>query len=176
MCMPSNSKEALAAEEALRKAYGIPPRPEEHRKRQKWAVAEVRKKGGRIYRPETSNFLPRNVGREVTVHSHVWVGNEVVLAHLMKIQAFAFIPNGVEFEDGVFVGPRVTFTNDKHPPHDSFGRTLVKEGAALGAGAVVLCGVTIGAHAVVGAGAVVTKDVPAGATVVGNPARQIVVV
>lgn len=135
------------------------------------ALGQLYLKGGKIYYPETSNFRPKSVGKNLVVHSHVWVGDEVELADDMKIQAFCFIPNGVKFERGVFLGPRVTFTNDHSPPYNEFRPTLVKEGAAIGAGAVIVCGVTIGKGAFVGAGAVVTRDVPDGATVVGNPAR-----
>lgn len=140
---------------------------------QEAAVIECRAREGTVYFPLTSNFQPKSVGRRVTVHSHVWVGDQVELADDMKIQAFAFIPNGVTFERGVFVGPHVCFTNDTHPPHGAFASTLVKEGASIGAGAIILPGVIIGRHAVVGAGAVVTKDVPDGATVIGNPARVV---
>lgn len=138
---------------------------------QELAVGLLLRQGGKIYYPRTSNFRPKSVGKNITVHSHVWVGDDVELADDMKIQAFCFIPNGVKFERGVFLGPRVTFTNDHAPPHDEFRPTVVKEGAAIGAGAVIVCGVYIGRNALVGAGAVVTKDVPDGATVVGNPAR-----
>lgn len=141
--------------------------------RQRWAVEELIRKGGRIYFPELSNFSPKSVGTGVIVHSHVWVGDDVALANEMKIQAFCFIPNGVSFDRGVFLGPRVTFTNDFNPPYDEFKKTHVKEYAAIGAGAVIVCGVTIGRRALVGAGAVVTKDVPDHAIVVGNPARVI---
>lgn len=135
------------------------------------ALGQLYRQGGKIYYPETSNFRPAKVGKNLVIHSHVWVGDQVELADDMKIQAFCFIPNGVKFERGVFLGPRVTFTNDHAPPHDDFRPTLVKEGASIGAGAVIVCGVTIGKGALVGAGAVVTKDVPDGMTVVGNPAR-----
>lgn len=85
--------------------------------------------------------------------------------------------DGVTLEDGVFVGPNVTFTNDRHPRSGNrdfrLERTVVREGASIGGGAVLLPGVTVGRGATVGAGAVVTHDVPDGATVVGNPARPI---
>jgi acetyltransferase-like isoleucine patch superfamily enzyme len=88
----------------------------------------------------------------------------------------------VTIEDDVFVGHGVVFINDRHPRATRDGRlqtpedwtlvpTLVRRGASLGSGAVVMCGVTIGVGAMVGAGAVVTHDVPDGATVVGVPSR-----
>jgi dTDP-4-dehydrorhamnose 3,5-epimerase-like enzyme len=83
--------------------------------------------------------------------------------------------DGVTLEDDVFVGPNATFTNDlfprsrQHP--ERFSRTLVREGASIGANATILAGITVGARAMIGAGAVVTRDVPPGAVVVGNPAR-----
>lgn len=141
--------------------------------KQEYAVELLRLKDGVIYLPETSNFQPKSVGMRLKVHSHVWVGDEVELTDDMKIQAFAFIPNGVKFGAGVFVGPRVTFTNDRNPPHNEFLRTIVGEHVAIGAGAVILPGVSIGKHALIGAGAVVTKDVPENSVVVGNPARII---
>lgn len=139
--------------------------------RQNWAVEELKKGGGRIYYPELSNFRPKAVGKRVVVHSHVWIGEDVSIPDDVKIQAFAFIPNGVTLEQGVFIGPRVTFTNDRTPPDDEFQTTLVKKGAALGAGVVVRCGVTIGENSLIGCGAVVTKDVPDNEVWVGNPAR-----
>jgi len=91
----------------------------------------------------------------------------------------------VTIEDGVFIGPGVTFTNDKYPravnPDGSLKgeedwqliKTLVKRGASIGASATIMCGITIGEFAVVGAGSIVTKDVPARTVVVGNPAKII---
>lgn len=137
------------------------------------AVGLLLHQGGKIYHPEYSNFQPRSVGKNIVVHSNVWVGDEVDLADNMKIQAFCFIPNGVEFEEGVFLGPRVTFTNDMEPPMNRFLKTRVGQGAAIGAGAVIVCGVTIGRYALIGAGSVVTKDVPDGEVWVGNPAKML---
>lgn len=139
--------------------------------RQNWAVEELRKKGGKIYYPELSNFRPKAVGHRVVVHSHVWIGDDISIPDDVKIQAFAFIPNGVRLEEKVFIGPRVTFTNDRVPPYDKFETTIVERGAAIGAGAVIRCGIVIGEGALIGCGAVVTHDVPAFEVWVGNPAR-----
>lgn len=100
-----------------------------------------------------------------------------------KISSHSFLCEGVTLEDEVFVGHGVMFVNDRHPratrddgsPVSDGGwtcePTLVMKGASIGSGATILCGLVIGEASVVGAGAVVTRDVPAGATVVGNPAR-----
>lgn len=102
-----------------------------------------------------------------------------------KISSHSFICEGVTIEDGVFIGHHVVFINDRHPraTNDSgqlqseadwtVQPTLVKRGASIGSGSVILCNVTIGEHAMVGAGSVVTRDVPPGAVVAGNPARVI---
>lgn len=119
------------------------------------------------------------VGRGVYIDAHVMLGNRV------KVQNYVSIYDGVKIEDGVFVGPHVVFTNDKRPravnPDGSakgatdwvISRTLIREGAALGANATIVCGITIGRWAMVGSGAVVTRDVPDFGLVVGNPARLI---
>lgn len=129
--------------------------------------------GTKIWHPELSNIDDSAViGENCTIHSHVWIGKGVQIGMGTKIQAFAFIPSGVTIGNGVFIGPRVTFTNDKYPPSGGdWQDTVVHDGASIGAGAVILPGLYIGAGARVGAGAVVTKNVPAGVTVCGNPAQ-----
>ena len=130
-----------------------------------------------IYNSHLSNIHETaRFGNECKIHSPVWVGADVRVGDRCKIQAFTFIPEGVTIEDDVFIGPHCVFTND--PDLAVKGRsgwkpTLVKKGAKIGANASILAGVIIGEGAVVGLGAVVLKDVPAGATVVGNPARII---
>lgn len=127
----------------------------------------------KIWHPELSVLLDAKVGENCTIHAPVWIGNNVVIGDRCKIQAFAFLPDGVVLESDVFIGPHVCFTNDKHPPSDMWLWTRVDEGASIGANCTILPGITIGAHAIVGAGSVVTKSVPAGAMVYGNPARVV---
>jgi len=122
------------------------------------------------------NLYGCRIGRDCKIAAYVEVQRNVTIGDRCKIEAFAFIPTGVTIEDEVFVGPRVTFTNDLYPKAVGdwyIVPTTVKKGASIGAGAVIVCGVTIGENALVGAGAVVTRDVPPGALVVGNPAHQI---
>jgi UDP-2-acetamido-3-amino-2,3-dideoxy-glucuronate N-acetyltransferase len=110
-----------------------------------------------------------NVCAGCFVESHARIGNRVTVKNNVALW------DGVTLEDDVFVGPNVCFANDRHPRSGNRDFTLlptaVGRGASIGAGAVILPGVTIGERAVVGAGAVVTRDVAPGVTVVGNPAR-----
>jgi acetyltransferase-like isoleucine patch superfamily enzyme len=123
------------------------------------------------------------VGTDCIIGKGVYIDRDVVVGDRVKIQNRASLYGGLTVEDGVYIGPHVSFSNDKHPRainadgspkgDDDWELvpTLVREGASIGAGAVVLPGVTIGHWAMVGAGAVVTRDVPDQAIVTGNPAR-----
>ena len=123
------------------------------------------------------------VGPGSIIGAGVYVGAEVRLGRNCKIQNNALLYEGVTLEDGVFVGPQVCFTNDFLPravnPDLSLksaadwhvGKTLVKEGASVGAQSVVVTGISIGKWALVGAGSVVSRDVPDHALVYGQPAR-----
>ncbi len=138
-----------------------------------------------IHHPEQVNLYGCQIGDECKIASFVEIQRGVVLGSRVKVEAFAFIPTGVTVGDGAFIGPHACFTNDKRPaavgPDGQLlsadewevTPTVVEERAAIGANATIVCGVRIGAGALVGAGAVVTRDVPAGALVLGNPARVV---
>jgi len=117
------------------------------------------------------------IGRDGNICSHCFIENKVVVGDRVTVKCGVQLWDGVTLEDDVCVGPNVTFTNDRHPRSGNTSYKMeeigVRKGASIGANATILPGVTIGAGAMVGAGSVVTKDVPAGVTVVGNPARQI---
>lgn len=123
------------------------------------------------------------IGRNCVIGKGVYVDFGVRVGDNVKIQNYASVYHGVTIEDGVFVGPHVCFTNDKHPRAVNVDgspkraddwqvdETLVRQGAAIGANATVVCGVTVGRWAMVGAGSVVTRDVPDYGLVWGNPAQ-----
>jgi len=129
------------------------------------------------------NLYGCEIGDETRIGTFVEIQKGVKIGRRCKIQSHAFICEGVTIEDEVFVSHGVNFINDLVPRATGLRGglkseaewvctpTVVKRRAAIGTGAVVLAGVTIGEAALVGAGAVVTKDVPPGALVVGNPAR-----
>ncbi|HEV8461220.1 MAG TPA: acyltransferase [Gaiellaceae bacterium] len=132
-----------------------------------------------------TNLYGCEIGDETRVGTFVEIQRGVKIGNRCKIQSHTFICEGVTIEDRVFVGHGVMFINDKKPratgEHGqlqtaddwTLERTVVEEGASLGSGAVVLCGVRIGAGALIGAGAVVTRDVRPADTVAGVPARAV---
>jgi UDP-2-acetamido-3-amino-2,3-dideoxy-glucuronate N-acetyltransferase len=119
------------------------------------------------------------IGKRCSLGQNVNVSNNVVIGDECKIQNNVSLYEGVELEDGVFCGPSCVFTNDltpraRYPKGKAhYKRTLIKEGASIGANATIVCGHIIGRYAMVAAGAVVTKDVPDYALVAGVPARVI---
>jgi acetyltransferase-like isoleucine patch superfamily enzyme len=116
------------------------------------------------------------VGADCNICDHSYIEGDVVLGDRVTIKSGVYLWDGLRVEDDVFIGPHATFTNDRFPrsrqPFE-LAITTIKRGASIGAGAVVLPGITIGEEAMVGAGAVVTKDVPPRTIVVGNPARVV---
>jgi len=117
------------------------------------------------------------VGRDCNIGQNVMIGTGVRIGDRCKIQNNVSVYPGVTLEDDVFCGPSMVFTNVINPRSEvsrkhEFKATLVRRGAAIGANATILCGVTLGTYAFVGAGAVVTHDVPDFAIVTGNPARR----
>lgn len=116
------------------------------------------------------------VGADCNLNALTLVEGGAIIGDRVTLKSGVYIWDGVTLEDDVFCGPNAVFTNDKVPRSrirpELFLKTLVKRGASVGAGAVILPGLTIGENAIVGAGAVVTKDVPAAETWVGNPARK----
>jgi UDP-2-acetamido-3-amino-2,3-dideoxy-glucuronate N-acetyltransferase len=120
------------------------------------------------------------IGSHCVLGQNVNVGNNVSMGDYCKIQNNVSIYEGVTLEDYVFCGPSMVFTNILDPKckypqvgEQYYIKTLVKEGASIGANATIVCGHTLGKHCMIGAGAVVTKDVPDYALVVGNPGRII---
>ena len=117
------------------------------------------------------------IGQDCNICSHCLIENDVVIGDRVTVKSGVQLWNGLRVGDDVFIGPNVTFTNDKHPKSGNVNfkllSTRIEAGASIGGGATLLPGLLIGANATVGGGAVVTKDVLPGTTVVGNPARAI---
>ena len=132
------------------------------------------------------NLYGCSIGAGTKIGTFVEIQKGASIGKRCKVSSHTFICEGVEIGDGVFIGHNVTFINDKHPRAVNADgslqgeedwtllKTSVGSGASLGSSVTVMGGITIGEGAVVGAGSVVTKDVPAHAVVVGNPARPLV--
>lgn len=122
-------------------------------------------------------FKEATIGTNCNICAHTLIENDVVIGNNVTIKSGVYLWDGTRIEDNVFIGPNATFTNDIMPRSkvypEKFERILVKKNASIGANATILPGITIGENSMVGAGSVVTKDVPANAVVVGNPARII---
>jgi len=123
-----------------------------------------------------AHVLPgARIGRDCNICDHVFIENDAVVGDRVTIKCGVQLWDGLRVADDVFIGPNVTFSNDKYPKskhyQDEVLKTFIGEGASIGGGAAVLPGLRIGARAMVGAGSVVTRDVPERAIVSGNPAR-----
>lgn len=115
------------------------------------------------------------MGEDCNICSHCFIENDVELGHRVTVKSGVQLWDGLRVADDVFIGPNVSFSNDKFPRSrqqpEKFLKTIIEKGASIGAGASILPGIVIGQGAMVGAGAVVTKSVPPNAIVMGNPAR-----
>jgi UDP-2-acetamido-3-amino-2,3-dideoxy-glucuronate N-acetyltransferase len=132
-----------------------------------------------------TNLYGCSIGDNTRIGTFVEIQRGAIVGSNCKIQSHAFICDGVEIEDEVFISHGVVFVNDRRPRATTANgrlqteedwaleRTVVERGASLGSGAVILGGLRIGRRALVGAGAVVTRDVGAGETIAGNPARAV---
>ena len=131
-------------------------------------------KGSKIY--DHVNLYKCKIGENSKIDAFTYIEEGVIIGDNVKIRTHVFIPSGVTIEDDVFIGPGVKFTNDKYPKSQGkwkILRTLVKKGASIGTGAIILPGLIIGEGATIGAGSVVTKDVPPYTIVAGNPAKAL---
>ncbi|MCR4278620.1 MAG: N-acetyltransferase [bacterium] len=140
------------------------------------------------YRTKIHNFVNLyecELGDDVMIGTFVEIQSGVIIGDGCRIQSHSFICEGVELEERVFVGHGVMFINDRQPravhPAEMMRhkegwkaeKTIVRKGASIGTGAIILSGIEIGENAVIGAGAVVTRSVPPHTTVVGVPARNL---
>lgn len=116
------------------------------------------------------------IGKNCNINCNVLIENDVIIGDNVTVKPGVQIWDGVTLEDNVFIGPNVTFTNDLVPRSKqyptSFSKTVIKEGASIGANATIVAGNTIGEYALIGAGSVVTKSVPAFHVYYGNPAEH----
>ena len=138
-----------------------------------------------IFQPDLVNLYGCEIGDGTKIGAFVEIQKKAKVGRNCKISSHTFICEGVTIEDDCFIGHNVTFINDKYPRAVNTDRSLktekdwqctdsvVKRGAAIGSGATIMCGVTIGENSMVGAGAVVVRDVPADMVVAGNPAKVV---
>ena len=137
-----------------------------------------------IYQPNLVNLYGCSIGDDTKVGAFVEIQKNAAVGARCKVSSHTFICEGVTLHEEVFVGHGVMFINDRYPRATVAGslqtesdwqvvRTVVKRGASIGSGAVIMCGVTIGEHALVGAGAVVTRDIPDYSIAVGVPAKVV---
>lgn len=121
-------------------------------------------------------ILPEaTIGSNCNICSHCFIENDVIVGDNVTIKNGVQLWDGLRIEDNVFIGPNCTFTNDLNPKSGNREfkpkQTIIKNGASIGASAVILPGITIGENATIGAGSVVTRDIPSRSVAVGNPAR-----
>lgn len=122
-------------------------------------------------------FEGARIGQNCNICAHTLIENDVLIGDDVTIKSGVYLWDGITIRDKVFIGPNATFTNDKKPRSkqypDQYMKTIIEEGASIGANATILPGLTLGAYCMIGAGSVVTKDVLPYTVVVGNPARLV---
>lgn len=148
-------------------------------------ISDDVKLGSNVRIHDFVNLYGCEIGDDTKIGTFVEVQKGVKIGKCCKISSHSFICEGVTIEDHVFIGHHVVFINDRYPRAVNCNgelqteadwcaqSTVVKRGASIGSGAVILCNVTLGENAIVGAGSIVTKNVPANAIVAGNPAHII---
>lgn len=117
------------------------------------------------------------IGSNCNINCNVFIENDVIIGDNVTVKSGVQLWDGIQIEDNAFIGPNVTFTNDKYPKSkkypEAFQRIIVRNGASIGANCTILGGIEIGANSLVGAGSVVTKSIPEKQLWLGNPARFI---
>jgi UDP-2-acetamido-3-amino-2,3-dideoxy-glucuronate N-acetyltransferase len=117
------------------------------------------------------------IGNGCNICAHCFIENDVLIGNNVTVKCGVYLWDGIKLGNNVFIGPNVTFTNDKYPRSkeypDEFQKTIIEDGASIGAGSVILGGITIGLNSMIGAGSVVTKNVPSNQLWYGNPAKFI---
>lgn len=117
------------------------------------------------------------IGSNCNINCHTFIENDVIIGDNVTVKSGVYLWDGLRINDNVFIGPNVTFTNDKYPRSKKypgkFQQTTIDSFVSIGAGAIILGGIRIGSYTLIGAGAVVTKDVPPHALVIGNPAKLV---
>jgi len=146
-------------------------------------ISDDVKLGANVRLSKFINLYGCEIGDETKIGAFVEIQKNAIVGRSCKISSHTFICEGVLIEDNVFIGHGVMFINDSHPRATTLDgnlqteadwkveHTVIKKGASIGSGATILSNTNIGENAIVGAGSVVTKDVPANAIVVGNPAK-----
>ncbi|MBN2486819.1 MAG: N-acetyltransferase [Bacteroidales bacterium] len=117
------------------------------------------------------------IGKNCNINAHCFIENDVIIGDNVTLKCGVYLWDGIRIGNNVFIGPNVTFTNDKYPKSKEypaeFQKVIIEDGASVGAGSVILGDIVIGRNAIIGAGSLVTKNVPEGQVWMGHPARFI---
>lgn len=115
------------------------------------------------------------IGKNCNINSHCFIENDVIIGNNVTIKCGVYVWNGIRINDNAFIGPNVTFINDKYPRSQVYPSqyltTFIEENASIGAGSIIIGGLTIGKNAMIGAGSLVTKNIPPNQLWMGSPAK-----